>query len=388
MGGMKANKNVFVGLSGGVDSAVSAALLKRAGYDVAGVFIKVWTPEWLGEEAERKEVCTWRQDRRDAMRVAAHLDIPFLTLNLENEYKREVVDYMVAEYKAGRVPNPDVMCNKTIKFGAFLDFAKKHGAGFIATGHYARKSKLTTYNLQLTTLLKGVDENKDQTYFLWTLTQDRLAHTLFPIGKYRKEEVRTMARKFGLPNAEKKDSQGLCFVGKIDMKEFLKHFVEERPGDVLNEKGGKIGTHNGATFFTLGQRHGFEITQKGTSDAPHYVVSKDTAKNTIIVSHKKERQAFARKEADLENVNWIGEEPEKNREYHARLWYRGPLVPCRVETTEEAAARVVFRAPQHPTPGQSLVLYDGPRCLGGGVIHPGTINFAPLHLATGRGRQG
>ena len=205
------------------------------------------------------------------MRVAAHLDIPFVTLDLEKEYKEEVVDYMIAEYRSGRTPNPDVMCNRYVKFGGFFDWAMKEGADVVATGHYAR-----TYNGDL---CKGRDDNKDQSYFLWTLTPEKLAKTLFPVGNIEKPEVRALAKKFGLPNAEKKDSQGLCFVGKIDMKEFLKHFIDEKPGDVLNTDGEVVGHHEGALFYTLGERHGFTVTQKTPEDKPYFVIAKDNKKN-------------------------------------------------------------------------------------------------------------
>src|SRR3989344_1546555 len=228
-------KIVFVGLSGGVDSAVSAALLKKAGFEVVGVFIKTWHPEFLE--------CNEEEERRDAMRVAAHLDIPFLTFDLEKIYKKEVADYMIAEYKAGRTPNPDVMCNKEVKFGAFLKKAILMGADFVATGHYARvaqvksvkykvkskNSKLSTFNLQLST---GCDSTKDQSYFLWTLNQKQLSKIIFPIGHLKKTEVRKLAKKFKLPVAEKKDSQGICFLGAVDLKNFLKHYIEEKRGEV------------------------------------------------------------------------------------------------------------------------------------------------------------
>ncbi len=214
-------KKVFVGLSGGVDSSVSAALLQSQGYDVFGVFIKVWQPDFYE--------CTWKEDRLDAMRVCAKLNIPFYTLDLEKEYKKEVVDYMIEEYKNGRTPNPDVMCNKYIKFGGFFDWAMSQGADFVATGHYARLNKEHE-------LVAGRDSNKDQSYFLWTLTKEQLSKTLFPVGDIEKTEVRKLAKKFGLPTAEKKDSQGLCFIGKVDMAEFLHHFIETKPGPVLNDK--------------------------------------------------------------------------------------------------------------------------------------------------------
>ena len=256
-------KKVFVGMSGGVDSSVSVALLKVAtpnnfsklfgrptpegfsGYEVVGVFIKVWQADFLP--------CTWREERREAMRAAAHLGIPLITLDLEKEYKDEVVDYMIREYSMGRVPNPDVMCNKHVKFGAFLEFAKKNGADFIATGHYARiQSSHHTLPPKPYSLLMGVDAEKDQSYFLWTLTQDQLAHTLFPVGHLQKSEVRDLAKEFGLPNAEKKDSQGLCFMGAVDMADFLKHYLKTEVGNVLDKDGNIIGTHQGAILYTIG----------------------------------------------------------------------------------------------------------------------------------------
>lgn len=282
-------KKVYVGMSGGVDSSVSSALLKKAGYDVTGVFIKVWQPDWFE--------CTWREDRLDAMRVAAKLDIPFVTLDLEKEYKKEVVDYMIDEYEIGRTPNPDVMCNKHVKFGGFYRWAMEQGADYVATGHYARTEqvksqkvriennnklgKLGTFDFQLLTAL---DSNKDQSYFLWTLTADQLAHTLFPVGDMKKPQVRKYAEKFGLANALKKDSQGLCFIGKVDVKEFLKRYIEPKRGDVLSVEGEVVGFHNGTTFFTLGERHGFIITKKSTLDEAQYVVQKNIEKNTITVS--------------------------------------------------------------------------------------------------------
>jgi tRNA-specific 2-thiouridylase len=366
---------VFVGMSGGVDSSVSAALLKKAGYDVTGVFIKVWQPDWIE--------CTWREDRLDAMRVCAKLGVPFITLDLEKEYKMEVVDYMIAEYRAGRTPNPDVMCNRYIKFGGFYDFAMENGADYIATGHYARvvkslklkvdgknsKSKilqLTTYNL-----LVGSDQNKDQSYFLWTLRQEELSRVLFPVGHLEKPAVRALARKFGLPTADKKDSQGLCFIGKVDMKEFLAQTIKERPGKVLDESGAAIGTHPGSFFFTVGERHGFLITAKHPTDRPYYIVGKDTAKNTLTVSHKPPQGNFARakKRVAIKDVNWIsGEMPDPKRTYGVRVRYRQPLERARIAAGGKTAATVIFEEPQLAAPGQSLVLYDDETCLGGGII--------------------
>src|SRR6185436_15326157 len=228
--------------------------------------------------------CTWKEDRRSAMRAAAVLDIPFFTLDLEKEYKEEVVDYMIAEYEEGRTPNPDVMCNKEIKFGAFLRWALANGADYVATGHYARTLPLGEGRVGLS---ESKDKNKDQSYFLWTLTKEQLNHILFPVGHLIKSEVRKLAKEFDLPQATRKDSQGLCFLGQVDMKEFLSYYIKAERGSVLNERGEKIGYHEGAIFFTLGERHGFTVTEKGSEDKPLYVVAKNINKNTITVSSVK-----------------------------------------------------------------------------------------------------
>lgn len=353
---MKSKGKVYVGLSGGVDSSVSAALLKNQGYDVTGVFIKVWQPPFLA--------CTWKEDRLDAMRVAAQLDIPFKTLDLEKEYKESIVDYMVAEYKVGRTPNPDVMCNKTIKFGAFLQKAREEGADFVATGHYAQNiEKDGIFEMHA-----GVDNEKDQTYFLWTLTQEQLKHVLFPIGGYEKKEVRQLAQKFGLITADKKDSQGLCFMGKLNMKDFLTEFMDEKKGDVLDESGNTIGSHSGAMFFTLGQRRGFVITDKTPDDAPYYVVSKDVAKNTLTVSQQEgDILSLAKKTVSLDGVSWTSRIPEDTEELSVRVRYRQELHKCIVRKKEDKVT-LEFETAQTVDAGQSAVLYDDTHCLGGGVI--------------------
>jgi len=359
---------VFVGLSGGVDSSVAVALLKKRGFDVTGVFIKVWEPDIAHRGVHSSATgiqCTWRDDRRDAMRVAAHLDIPFITMDLGKEYKKEIVDYMVSEYSAGRTPNPDVMCNKYIKFGAFFKHAMEAGADFVATGHYARLMQDGVERK----LLMGVDGNKDQSYFLWTLTQKQLRKTLFPIGEYEKSEVRKMAKSFGLPTAEKKDSQGLCFVGKLDMKEFLKEFISEKRGDVLSKENDVIGWHDGVYFYTLGQRHGFTVTKKGTDDTPYYVVGKNVDANTITVSHKETSESTGVKtEIFLKNTNWISSKfPISNKEYTARVRYRQALQYCKLSIDSDRV-KIVFKDPQIANPGQSAVIYDKQVCLGGGII--------------------
>jgi tRNA-specific 2-thiouridylase len=345
------NKKVYIGMSGGVDSSVSAALLIRAGYDVTGVFIKVWQPDWIK--------CTWKEERIDAMRVAAKLDIPFITLDLEKEYKEEVVDYMIREYKAGKTPNPDVMCNRHVKFGGFYDWAMKNGADFVATGHYAQ--------IKNGRLIAGHDKNKDQSYFLWTLTAEQISKTLFPIGNIIKPEVRKLAKKFGLPTAEKKDSQGLCFIGKIDVKEFLSHYIDHKMGDVLNEAGEIIGEHNGSYFFTIGERHGFNITKKTPNEEPYYIVSKDIDKNTITVANKDIEGYLpcAKNEIELKDVNWNQGSVPSGLLLRARSRYREELQ----EITISVDNKVTFSKPQYTlSPGQSLVVYDGDICLGGGII--------------------
>lgn len=345
------NKKVFVGMSGGVDSSVSAALLKKAGYDVTGVFIKVWQPDWIK--------CTWKEDRIDAMRVAARLDIPFITLDLEKEYKEEVVDYMIREYKAGNTPNPDVMCNRHVKFGGFFNWAIKQGADFVATGHYAR--------IKNGKLLAGQDENKDQSYFLWTLTPDQISRTLFPVGDIEKSEVRKIARKLGLATAEKKDSQGLCFIGKIDVKEFLSHYIPHKRGDVLNEVGEVIGEHNGSYFFTIGERHGFKIVKKTHLDLPYYIISKNIDKNTITVANKSPEGYLprAQREILLKDINWNQNTVPFGKKLSARSRYREPLQ----EIIISSGNKVTFMESQYTlSSGQSLVVYDGEVCLGGGII--------------------
>ena len=414
-------KTVYIGMSGGVDSSVSAALLKEQGFDVVGVFIKVWQPDFVE--------CTWREDRLDAMRVCAKLEIPFITLNLEREYKEDVADYMINEYKLGRTPNPDVMCNKYVKFGAFFDWAIERGADFVATGHYARCTRIADQrgldadrrrNNSQYQLLAGEDKNKDQSYFLWTLTQKQLSRTLFPVGDIEKPEVRILADKFNLPTSTKKDSQGVCFLGKFDMKDFLAHYIKEIPGDVLNENGEKIGRHDGALYLTIGQRHGFttsqtnadltqtnadkkQINTKKTHQdvGPYYIISKDIKNNTITVSQDPHPEARLRSLASglvkIKDVNWtLGEEPDLTKTYSARIRYRQPLEECEIKIknhptrglpistltsfvrnsgiksnikNQDKEYEIHFTNPQKAiTPGQSIVIYDGEVCLGGGVI--------------------
>ena len=377
-------KTVFVGVSGGVDSSVSAALLKDEGYNVVGVFIRTWTPDFIE--------CTWRDERRDAMRVCAHLGIPFLECDAEHEYKKGVADYMIEEYKKGRTPNPDVMCNREVKFGVFWKFAKSHGADYIATGHYTSiemnnhfsrvlgrgrtRGQTSSKNDYSFILTKGVDGSKDQSYFLWTITQDDLAHTLFPVGYLKKTEVRKLAEKYRLPTATKKDSQGVCFLGPLDMKDFLKHYIKSKKGDVLNEKGETIGTHDGAAFFTLGERHGFHIFDNKKSDKPLYVISKDIKKNSITVSPRSDLGNRLRNihRQDLCNciglacVNWISEMPKNNKRYKYQIRYHGELLDCKIKILNVEEAEIIFNKNILVDKGQSIVVYDGDVCLGGGIV--------------------
>ena len=369
---------MFVGLSGGVDSSVSAALLKEAGYDVTGVFIRVWQPDFFE--------CTWKDDRLDAMRICAKLEIPFIELNLEKEYKKEVVDYMIREYRAGKTPNPDVFCNRFIKFGGFYKFARKSGADFIATGHYARAAKtqstvhkdqkrLKVQNSKLTSkryiLKAGSDTNKDQSYFLWQIRKVQLPHIIFPIGKIRKVEVRKLAKKFGLITADKKDSQGLCFIGKVDMKEFLSHYIHSKAGDIVDEEGSVVGQHSGAFFYTLGERIPVDLVSKGgNARASKYVVKKSMSKNTLTVSSRLDEGQLPdqRKEVLIRSCNWFIA-PKRNMVYRARVRYRQPLQKCRVDLKSKTRAKVKFdRAQSSVTPGQSVVIYDVDTVVGGGII--------------------
>ena len=399
-------KKVFVGLSGGVDSSVSAALLKKDGYDVTGVFIRVWSGDTeatrKGERGTDAEQGAWREfnfsgctaadDRLDAMRVCAKLEIPFKELNVEKECKREVVDYMIREYRAGKAPNPDVFCNRFIKFGGFYNYALAHGADYVATGHYAQiisRGLACKYD-RIYMLKSGVDDKKDQSYFLWQIKKEQLPHILFPVGGMRKPEVRRLAKRFGLITADKKDSQGLCFVGKVDMKEFLARHIKPKKGKVLLGADGRglkrgftqikekvIGTHDGAFFYTIGERIAVSPPPSlaGGTKGGWYIIAKDMRRNTLTVSQKSPagELPLSAPEVTITDCNWLIE-PVAGKTYHARLRYRQPLQKCRVANTygrkqmPPSAYRVIFENPQTIAPGQSLVLYSGDIMLGGGII--------------------
>jgi tRNA-specific 2-thiouridylase len=350
-------KKVFVGLSGGVDSSVSAAILKRLGYDVEGVFIKVWQPDWM--------TCTWKEDKRDAMRVAADLEIPFHFLDLSDEYKENVVDYMVEEYKKGRTPNPDVMCNRSVKFGGFYDWAKRQDKdSFVATGHYA--SNHFDEERQEQVMMRGVDKNKDQTYFLWQIRKEQLASIIFPLGHIPKKDTRKLAEYFDLHNKYRKDSQGLCFIGHVDMGEFLGHFMELQEGDVLDTDGKIVGKHKGSEVYTLGQRGGIQFIDQADDKKALYIVAKDVKKNELIVSEDKD---FYTEDSDiitLEDCNWRHDLP---RACTAHIRYHGKDLPCSlIEQTSEIVRLKIEILDDSITPGQSVVLYQNGVCLGGGIV--------------------
>lgn len=351
---MKA-KTVFVGLSGGVDSSVSAALLKEQGYNVVGVFIKVWHPDFM--------VCNWEEERVDAMRVAAKLDIQFLTCDAQSAYKDAVADYFIESYRQGITPNPDVLCNKEVKFGVFLDFAIANGADFVATGHYTQVDHCGNNPA----MLRGVDTNKDQSYFLWTLTHTQLEKTLFPVGHLPKDEVRRLAERYELPTATKKDSQGICFLGQVDIPDFLSHYIDLKSGEVKLQNGSVIGTHKGALVYTIGQRHGFTITHKDQAGKIFYVVAKDVENNTITVSTETPKLT-AGSSLTLRNCV-LRTEIQVNDVLEAQTRYRQtPFLVTVTSISHDSLTVTPKDTIETPAPGQSCVLYKGNECLGGGII--------------------
>lgn len=335
-------------MSGGVDSSVTAALLLAQGYQVTGVYMKNWTQDLPGFD------CPWKDDFQDAKRVAVQLGIPFKTFDFQKQYRQKVVDYMVAEYQAGRTPNPDVMCNQEIKFKLFLETALEDGADWIATGHYAR--------VKDGQLLTARNVDKDQTYFLYRVNEDALRRSLMPIGDFKtKAQVRAKAAELGLATANKKDSQGICFVGKVGIKEFLLHELgPQTTGDIVDQTGAVVGRHDGAIFYTIGQRHGLDIG----GGRPYYVVGKDMAKNQVRVTTDLGDKNLWHKTLRLTDVHWINGAPMPGKTYQVRTRYRAPLVDCTVEG-DTILLQDEVRA---ITAGQSAVVYNGRRVLGGGII--------------------
>ncbi|SFM48856.1 tRNA 2-thiouridine(34) synthase MnmA [Nitrosomonas communis] len=354
-------QRVIVGMSGGVDSSVAALLLKEQGYEVIGLFMKNW------EEDDTDEYCSSRQDFLDAVSVADIINIPLEVINFSAEYKERVFNLFLAEYKAGRTPNPDVLCNAEIKFKAFLDHAITLGADFIATGHYAQVRNIHgSYQL-----LKGEDGNKDQSYFLYRLNQAQLAKVLFPIGHLYKREVRQIARAHNLPNFSKKDSTGICFIGERPFREFLNRYLPHEPGEIQTPDGIRVGKHIGLMYYTIGQRQGLGIGGvKDGNDKPWFVAGKDRAKNVLIVVQGHDHPALLRSTLLATDLSWIsGKAPHRNWVYAAKTRYRQTDAPCAITRLDQGSCEIDFAQLQWAvTPGQSVVVYESKVCLGGGII--------------------
>ena len=402
---MNKGTRVVVGLSGGVDSSVAACLLKQQGYEVVGVFMRNWHDESVTLSGE----CPWLEDSTDAMMVAQKLDIPFTVLDFSEEYKARIVDYMFAEYQAGRTPNPDVLCNREVKFDLFLKAAEKLGASFVATGHYCRKASHEKEGQPIYRLLAGADPNKDQSYFLCQLSQAQLAKALFPVGELLKPEVRRMAREFDLVTAEKRDSQGLCFIGKVHLPVFLQQQLKPKQGDIVlispevvpeqpsyrlpvgapsgfsdeqltgwcspvsysPEMGEVAGKHNGAHYYTVGQRKGLNV---GGMDQPVYVIATDALSNTIYIGMGGDHPGLFRRGLFVSavDVHWIREDlrlaPGQYARYLARIRYRQPLSMATL-VMRETGLYILFDEPQKSiAAGQFVAWYDGEECIGSGVI--------------------
>ena len=354
-------ERVVVGMSGGVDSSVAALLLKRQGYDVVGLFMKNW------EDDDTEEYCSTRQDFLDAAGAADVIDIPLEAVNFSAEYKDRVFAEFLREYQAGRTPNPDVLCNAEIKFKAFLDHAMDLGATRIATGHYAR----VRAKGEMLELLRGVDPEKDQSYFLHRLTQAQLARTMFPVGDLKKTEVRRIAAEAHLPNHAKKDSTGICFIGERPFRDFLKRYLPREPGPIRTPEGRQVGEHIGLAFYTIGQRKGIGIggTSGGESDA-WYVAQKDLVENTLVVVQGHDHPLLLKRTLAAQEASWIsGDAPAEGATHSGKTRYRQPDSVCFVTRSEDDEIALEFAQPQWAvTPGQSVVLYDGDQCLGGAVI--------------------
>ena len=386
-------------MSGGVDSSVTAALLQKQGYDVTGVYMKNWSQDLPGM------VCPWKEDYQDAKRVAVQLGIPFKMYDFETEYRHKVVEYMIEEYKAGRTPNPDIMCNQEVKFKLFLSTAFEDGADFIATGHYARIIRspslqrrvlsshpspmvltafratgvpqgsppaasasrgLTRNRGEKCELWAGVDTDKDQSYFLCRVTEAALQKSLMPIGEYKKAQVRELARKFGLATADKKDSQGICFVGKVGIKDFLQQYVQPSPGKIIDQHGKVIGEHDGALFYTIGQRQGLGVG----GGLPYYVVGKDMNKNEVYVTSDLQDTRLWNKEFTIASIHWINDKPEEAGAYTVRTRYHGDLLDVNsIKELRDGNWHVALNDEVRAlAPGQSAALYQDDRVVGSGIL--------------------
>jgi tRNA-specific 2-thiouridylase len=353
---------VVVGMSGGVDSSVTALLLKEQGYDVIGIFMKNW------DDTDENGVCTATEDYKDVAKVADQIGIPYYSVNFEKEYWDRVFEYFLSEYRLGRTPNPDVMCNKEIKFKAFLDYALELGADYVATGHYAQVEK---DEQGIVHMLRGVDNNKDQTYFLSQLSQAQLARTMFPLGGMEKSEVRAIAERAGLATAKKKDSTGICFIGEKNFKQFLSNYLPAKKGNMVTEDGEIKGQHDGLMYYTIGQRQGLGIGGGGQSSEPWFVIGKDLASNTLYVGQGFHHDKLYATHLDASEIHFTVDTPMPQEfDCTAKFRYRQEDVPVHVCLSADGTkATVTFAEPARAvTPGQAVVFYKGMECLGGGLI--------------------
>ena len=350
---------VVVGMSGGVDSSVAMLLLREQGYEVIGIFMKNW------DDTDENGHCTATEDYQDVIAVCNVLGVPYYSINFEEEYKDRVFSYFLDEYKSNRTPNPDVMCNKEIKFRAFLDYAMAIGADYVATGHYARVGR-SDGKIHL---LRGLDNNKDQSYFLNQLSQKQLEKIIFPVGSLTKKEVRDLAYKYELPTAGKKDSTGICFIGERDFNEFLSNYLPAQPGKMISDSGDVMGEHQGLMYYTIGQRHGLGIGGGGVSSEPWFVIGKDISKNELYVGQGFNHPALFADKLEASDLNFIVPRTEKDLELTCKIRYRQRDIECKLKVLENGKCEVYFPNPARAvTPGQYIVFYDAEECVGGAVI--------------------